>query len=270
MGASVVLLLLVVWQRYKGLIMSPSNHRQWTKDQETLQEAVFHGDTVTIRNLRDLAYLPGTKGDEYEVRHLDKTFDLSKLTRLWYMHSVFGPLAAHTIFSFEFEDGSFLPISIEIRKCVGQKFGLVLGWGVLYRPIELMYIAATESDLIRARLCEREGETVSLYEMHVPQEVLRPLLTDMLTRMNDLCARPVFYDLIAENCTSLPLWHLRKAWKESGLPFWHHSYLFTARSPELLKKVGLIRKPLNINPKEICPLTGDAFSHALRSASSAR
>ncbi|MBP9669224.1 MAG: hypothetical protein KBE09_02950, partial [Candidatus Pacebacteria bacterium] len=47
MGASVVLLLLALWQRYKHFILSPSNHRQWTKDQETLQGATFDAQGKT-------------------------------------------------------------------------------------------------------------------------------------------------------------------------------------------------------------------------------
>ncbi len=262
MGASVVLLLLALWQRYKHFILSPSNHRQWTKDQETLQGATFDasGKTVTIHNVRDSLYAPETNGEEYDVRHYDDTYNLDDVERLWFIESVFGPLAAHVFFSFEFKDGRCLPISIEIRK----RKDVVFGWKILFRPVELMYIAATEADVLRTRICDRTGEAVSIFEMRVPKKYIRAVLVDMLTRMDELRERPVFYDLIAENCTSLPLWHLRRVWKESKLPLWHHSYLFTAHASQLLKAVGLVGEPLPYDRKKVCPVPREDFSRALR------
>jgi len=69
MGASIVVLCLVIWQRYKWIILSPSNHRVRTKDQETLQQAIFDGHKVVIKNLRDNVY---QNSDDFEVRRYQR------------------------------------------------------------------------------------------------------------------------------------------------------------------------------------------------------
>lgn len=257
-GSSFFLFSVTLWQRARWLFFTPTNEADWTKDQTLLQTAVFNDNgTVTIKNLRDITY---RTPEDFDVTHFDKTFNLTEAHTVWAVHSIFGVGAAHFFFSFEFADGSFLPISIEIRKRVGASFG----WKVFFKPFELMYIAATEADVVRTRICDRKSEDALVYKMDIPQEIVPALLHDMLERMNELAAKPHFYNVLAENCTSLPLWHLKRVWRSCPLPWWNWRYFVSSRIDDLLKARKLIGEPLALEGKDLCGAPRERFSQVLR------
>lgn len=257
-GSSFFLFGVTVWQKARWLFFTPTNEADWTKDQTLLQTAVFNTDgTVTIKNLRDITY---RTEEDFDVAHTEQIFRLGDAHTVWAVHSLFGVGAAHFFFSFEFSDGTYLPISIEIRKRVGASFG----WKVLFKPFELMYIAATEADVVRTRLCDRKEEQVFVYKMNIPTDVIPALLRDMLERMNQLAEKPHFYNILAENCTSLPVWHLKRVWRSCPLPWWDWRYFVSSRIDELLRARKLIDIPLSLEGKDLCAAPRAEFSKILR------
>ena len=52
----------------------PSHFRDWVPEQALLPQAEFHGNQVTIRNVRNCQYFAN---DVYLVDYYDKTFDLN-------------------------------------------------------------------------------------------------------------------------------------------------------------------------------------------------
>src|SRR6202035_2568939 len=107
--------------------------------------------------------------------------------------SYWGPtLIAHTIASWEFDDGRHLAISIETRKERGETYSALRGF---FRQYELVYVVADEHDLIGLRTDYR-GEQVYLYRLRVSAVPARALLVDYLQEINRLAEHPQWYNAL--------------------------------------------------------------------------
>jgi hypothetical protein len=179
------------------LTLQPSNDRDWQPDVALLPYAEIAGDSVTIRHIRDCRYRTET---DYEVRHYDRTFDLTKIrTADLYMVYWGSPYMAHTMISFGFEGGAYVCFSIETRKEKGEGYSAVKG---LYRQFELTYVVADERDVVRLRTNFRQGEDVYLFRLTAPAANVRELFMDYVRRINDLHEEPEWYSALTHNCTT--------------------------------------------------------------------
>jgi hypothetical protein len=107
--------------------------------------------------------------------------------------SFWGPTEiAHTIISWEFDDGRPLAISIETRKAKGESYSTLRGF---FRQYELYYVVADERDLVGLRTNYR-GEQVYLYRIRIPIQQARALLIDYLTKVNRLADHPQWYNAL--------------------------------------------------------------------------
>jgi hypothetical protein len=184
--------------------LEPSNDRVWLPDVAHLSVASFDGDLVTLDNVRNFHY---RSEDDFDESWETRTYDLSKLRGIDLFLSYWGsPLIAHTIASWEFEDGQHLAISIETRKEVGESYSAILGF---FRQYELYYVASDERDVIGVRTNHR-GEEVYLYRMRTPIPVARALLVDYLKTMNALALEPRWYNALSHNCTTTIRRHARQ------------------------------------------------------------
>ena len=185
---------------------TPSNDRTWDPDMAALSRATFNGDEVTLSNVRDTTY--GSPGSLYKVTVADRSYDLAKLTRLWFIVESFSSLQAiaHTFFSFEFVDGEVLAVSVEARREQGETYSIIKG---LQREFELMYLFGTERDFVLRRT-HCLGHDVYLYPVKLPPEKVRSLLLDVLREANHLAEQPRFYNSITDNCTTTLFEHLEK------------------------------------------------------------
>ena len=107
-----------------------------------------------VRNIRNTTYRSTT---DYTPAYYDKTFDLDKLTSVWYIVEPFSNWkgAAHTFLSFGFEDDEYLAISVEIRKEEGEGFSAFKG---LFKQYEVIYVIADERDVITVRTNHRRDD----------------------------------------------------------------------------------------------------------------
>ena len=173
-----------------------SNDREWLPDVAQLPIATFEGDLLTLENVRNFHY---RSEDDFDELWETRSYDLSKLRGIDLFLSYWGsPMIAHTIVSWEFDDGQHLAISIETRKEVGESYSAVLGF---FRQYELYYVAADERDVIGVRTNHR-GEEVYLYRLQTPVPMARALLVDYLRAMNSLAAEPSWYNALTTNCTT--------------------------------------------------------------------
>jgi hypothetical protein len=191
--------LVIVW----WLAIEPSNDRDWLPDVARTPSASVEGDLVTIRNVRDFRYRSET---DYDERWEERTYDLSKLRGMGIFLSYWGsPWIAHTIMSWEFDDGEPLAISIETRKEKGESYSAVLGF---FRQFELYYVVSDERDVVALRTNHR-GEDVYLYRLNAPVDVARAALLDYLESINRLTTKPKWYNAATHNCTTVIRHHMQ-------------------------------------------------------------
>jgi len=206
-AAVVPFVIVLTW----WLSIAPTNTADWQPDVARLPSAVFDGDRVTIRNVRDFAYPSPTAVVE---RWEERTYDLSRIEGFDMFLSNWGPKAiAHTISSWAFSDGRHLAISIETRKVKGQEYSALLGF---FRQYELYYVVADERDVIGVRAGPR-GEDVHLYRLRGSSEFARALLRDYLAEVNSLARAPRWYNALTHNCTTEIRHHVEQV--APGNPF---------------------------------------------------
>lgn len=197
-GRRALLLVFVLDLGLTGwwLAIAPGNDRAWVPEVARLASVELDGDIARFRNVRDFGYRSET---EFTEKWEDRTYDLSKVRAVDLFISTWGaPLIAHTIMSWEFEDGRHLAVSIETRKEVGEEYSALLGF---FRQFELYYVVADESDVIALRTNHR-GETVSLYRLSASPQNARRILVDYIESINELVERPVWYNALTQNCTT--------------------------------------------------------------------
>ncbi|MES2623502.1 MAG: DUF4105 domain-containing protein [Patescibacteria group bacterium] len=181
------------------LVMAPSNIRDWSNDQDTLAYAqvVASSSIVTLHNIRNFTYASTTS---YNKSYYDRTVDVRTIKRVWYIVEPFSgiPGSAHTFLSFEFEDETFLAVSVEIRKEKGEEFNPIKG---LFDQYELMYVWADERDAVKLRTNYRKDK-LYMYPIKSTPEKVQKLFMHMINRTNDLVDHPEFYNTITNTCTT--------------------------------------------------------------------
>ena len=192
---------IAVW----WLSIPASNQRKWQPDVALLPYASIQGDLVTIHNIRNLHYRTET---DYEVRHYDKTFDLSlldgaDLLAVYWM----GDTIAHVMVSFGFQEKDFVAFSIETRKEQGEGYSTLKGF---FKQYELTYIVGDERDLVRVRTGYRSpAEDVYLYRLKMPRETVRKFFMEYIRQINSLRESPEWYHTLTTNCTTNVVRHVR-------------------------------------------------------------
>ncbi len=185
-------LLVLAWWRS----LEPSNARDWQPDVAVLPHADSDGEHVTIHDVRDCDYRSET---DFDVRHHDRTFDLSKLDTIDFFLVYWGsPSIAHTMVSFGFRGQGYVCVSIETRKEKGEGYSALRGF---FRQYELTYVVAEERDLVKLRTDFRH-EDVYLYRLKVDPGVARGLFLEYMNRVDALYEKPEWYNAATSNCTT--------------------------------------------------------------------
>jgi hypothetical protein len=186
------------------LSLEPRNDRNWIKENERQASVEFDGDIVRITDVRNFVWRSDT---DFDAAWENRTYDLSKIRAADLFFSEWGaPMIAHTIMSWQFEDGKNLAISIETRKEVGEEYSAVLGF---FRQFELFYAVADERDVIGVRTNVR-GEIDHLYRLSASPERARKLLVDYLESIDDLRENPQWYNALTQNCTTTIVRHVAR------------------------------------------------------------
>ena len=176
--------------------IAPSNDREWMPDVARTARATFAGNRVTIQDIRNFKYRSET---DYDQSWETQSYDLDRIRGLDLFLSFWGPtMIAHTIVSWDFDDGRHLAISIETRKEKGETYSALRGF---FRQYELYYVVAEERDLVELRTNFR-GEQVFLYRIRVAATEARHLLIDYLNKVNNLAEHPQWYNAMSANCTT--------------------------------------------------------------------
>ena len=260
-GAVVLVAALAVgwWVRLR-----PSNDRDWRPEVARLATAEISGERVTVRNVRNFRY---RAVEDFDQRWEERSYDLSRIEGLDVFFIDWGPkLYNHTILSWSFADGQRLAISVEVRKRRDQDYS---AWKAFFRQYELIYVAADERDVIKLRTNYRR-EQVYLYRLRTTRAGARALLENFLQAMNAIAEKPLWYNALVANCTTV----IRERVLHAGgrMPFaWQ--YFANAYLPRLLYRRGMIdtSRPFeelkamsHINERALQVAQGEDFSKRIR------
>jgi len=237
-GLALVVLVLVVVVALQ--FRRPALERTWIAQQAILPHVTLTDTTARIEHVRDFRY---ASPDSFEVRYLDRTYDLRKIERVWYALSTFdtdwrGP--AHSFFSFSFADSQFVSISVEARREVGEDYSTLRG---ATREFELMVVIGTEPDLIDLRAVTW-NDPIYLYPGRATPEQTRALFVALLRRAQELEQRPEFYNTFTNNCTTNLLDAVNSI-REEPIPY-GLDVLLPGYSDELAFEEGLIDTDLSL------------------------
>ena len=222
-----LVLLGILWLLVLGwwLGISARNDRDWQADVARLPSVTRDGDIVTLHAVRDFDYSSET---DFTERWEDRTYDLSRVRGVDIFISYWGPtLIAHTIMSWEFDDGRHLAISIETRKEKGETYSALPGF---FRQYELYYVVADERDVVRLRTNDR-GEQVFLYRLRASPTRARAALESYLEEVNHLSRTPEWYNAFTHNCTTTIRGHVQDAGVHNP---WNWRILANGKGDELL------------------------------------
>jgi len=137
-GLGAALLPIVAVAFWWGWIL-PSNRRDWSPDVAHTARAISEGSRVTIRKVRNFKY---RSESDYDQHWETRSYDLDRVCGVDLFLSFWGPThIAHTIVSWEFDNGQPLAISIETRKEKGESYSALRGF---CRQYELYYVVADE------------------------------------------------------------------------------------------------------------------------------
>ena len=177
--------------------LQPSNDRDWIAELHTPAFAEVDGDQITLKNIRSNRYLTN---DDYVVNHYDRTININQIQSVDYVVVPFNntPQIAHTLLSFGLDNGTYLGVSVEVRREKGEGYS---AWRGLTRQLELMYVLADERDLIGVRTSHRDSD-VYIYPTVATPKQAQALFQSIVARMNKLAADPEFYHTITNNCTT--------------------------------------------------------------------
>ena len=237
-----ITLLIVIFLLRRHFAMTPSNDRSWVNDNQRLASVEITGDKAHIKNVRDFSWRT-TK--DYDERWIDMTIDLNKVRKIWFILEYFSPERkemAHTILSYEFDDGRRLACSIEVRRKEGSRFHPLKG---MFRSYELIYVWGTESDIIGVRSrCRRKSKTHLFEGVVLGPGNERRMLESYLRRTNKLAKDPEWYNTITNTCTTNIVNHVNEVYP--GRVPWAIGILMPGLSPKMLLRNNLVKSSGNI------------------------
>ena len=255
---------ITVWLLHRNL-SRPSHDRAWVPFHKELPYGEYAPDgTILVHNIRRARYR--TEFD-YNVSYHGGLYDPQTLKRVWFCVAPYKTGQAHTFLSFEFNDGRYLAVSVEVRKTHAESFK---AWMVALWNYEIFYILADEQDILWLRTNIWKGN-VMLYPTHLPRIAAQKVFASVVEGVNDFYKKPRFYRVLYRNCTSVPMNHLRAG--APTLPKFDFRYIATSEADRVLYAHNLIdtdtpladaRKRYNVTSKAQSLACDETFSKRVR------
>ena len=224
LGYGLSFAVLLVW----WTSLQPSNQRIWADDVAQMTHGEIDGSQLTLHNVRNFNW---RSDRDYDIAWETRRYDLDQLASVDLITSYWGmPAIAHILVSFGFDDGRFLTFTVEVRKEKGEAYSEIGGF---FKDFELSIVATDERDALRVRTNVRDEDSY-LYRIDMPPEAIRALLLSYVQQANALLERPLFYNTITANCTTIVFDMLQTI--IGGLPV-DHRLLLTGYLPSYVMAV---------------------------------
>jgi len=235
--AAVFVALLGWWSSFQ-----PSHDRDWIPELARLPTIAREGDAITVSNLRHFHWRTEADYDQiWEARRYNLAAVTGADIFLTYWS---GEAIAHLLVSFTFSDSVPLTFSIEVRREKGEEWSALAGF---FRSYEMAYVASDERDIVGLRTHARR-EDARLFRLSASAAQARDLLLAYATDINDLAAKPRWYNTLTTNCTTV-VYHL----VSSVAPGWKFSLpldprvLLSGYLPGYLQQIGAIRQDIPLD-----------------------
>ncbi|QEL23888.1 DUF4105 domain-containing protein [Bosea sp. F3-2] len=232
--AAVFVGLLSWWSSFQ-----PSHDRDWIPELARLPTIAREADTLTVSNLRHFRW---RTEQDYDQRWETRRYNLAAISGADIFLTYWsGEAIAHLLVSFTFSDSVPLTFSIEVRREQGEEWSALAGF---FRSYEMAYVAADERDIVGLRTHARR-EDARLFRLSASASQARDLLLAYAADINDLAARPRWYNTLTTNCTTV-VYHLvgsvAPGWK-FPLPL-DPRVLLSGYLPSYLQQIGAIRQDI--------------------------
>ena len=240
----------------------------WDVGMERSPLVRFEGNLVHIENFRNFRYEDdGSHEENYESRSI-------KIDELESADFIVVPFAsqpdlAHTMMSFGSSDGQYTVVTVEARRRLNQKYGVIKG---IFGAFRLMYAIADERDAIGQRT-EIRNDDVYIYRSNANREQVQTFFRCVMARVDKLSKSPETYNTITNNCLTNIRFHMNRIWP--GLIPWNWRILINAHSDYLAYKLGLLethesfestRQYANVTPRAKGNWHREDFSQLIRSS----
>lgn len=240
--------------------------RQWDVGMERIPLVKFNDDEIQIENFRNFRY---ECDGSYQARYETRTVDVSELVSGDFIVVPFAkqPDLAHTMMSFGTRSGDQIVVSVEARRRLNQKYGIIKG---IFGAFPIMYAIADERDAIGIRT-ELRGDDVFLYRSNATEEQVQSFFRCMMNRVDKLSRSPEKYNTITNNCLTNIRFHVNRIWP--GRIPWNWRLLVNAHSDYLAFTLGLLksdetfeltRDHANVTPKAKGNWHSEDFSKLIR------
>lgn len=248
---------------------NPDDGGPWDVGMERVPLVQIEGNEVHIQNYRNFRYeCDGSYDENYETR----TVKINELESAEFIVVPFAsrPDLAHTMMSFGSRDGQHTVVSVEARRRLNQKYGIIKG---IFGAFPLMYVIADERDAIGQRT-EMRGDQVYLYRVRATAGEVQVFFRSVLARVDKLSKSPEKYNTITNNCLTNIRFHLNGIWP--GRVPWNWRILINAHSDYLAYKHCLLdshesfestREQANITPRAKGNWHREDFSQLIRAIS---
>ncbi len=248
--------------------IDPNEGGPWDVGMERVPLVKRKGNEFHIENFRNFRYeCDGSHEENYESRIVE----IDKLESAEFILVPFAtqPDLAHTMMSFGTSDGQHTVVSVEARRKLNQKYGIIKG---VFGAFPLMYAIADERDAIGQRT-EMRGDEVYLYRAKASPEQVQSFFRCVMARVDKLSKSPERYNTVTNNCLTNIRFHMNRIWPR--LIPWNWRILVNAHSDYFAYKLGLLeshesfestRERANVTPRAKGNWHREDFSQLIRAS----
>lgn len=219
-----------------NIIRDASNTRAWATDHAVAPTVeIASVGTSTLYIIDGVRMTDYTKTEPAVSRYQDHIMS-TDIIGMWYVVVPFARFgAAHTLLSFEMEDGKFISISVEARREAGESYSPWLG---LIDQYELIYVVADERDIIGRRVLV-DKDPVYVYPTIATAQQSQQIFDSIMRRIDRLEKKPESYDTIFNNCTTNLADHINATIGDNTVP-WSSTLVMPKESDRYAHSLGLL------------------------------